>query len=257
MVNLIIILSYALVNYILVEKACYVLDLAQPTKTWETFPELPQPCAYPAMVYVEKVNRLYSVGCETARYDLEPFVSLHFQTNQTKADIHNQLFRDIYSISHKNIFLKTLLQKGTYVYDFAGSGSNVGQWRDISNGCGYHGKSGTSGYANDGTSCDDSSYAKKRTQFWSARLQNSIIAYDKYIFVYSLNFAWDGSYLASPMVYTMNVETENWENDITGGFYLLQEPSKFLNIYVTLIMVWLYLYLINADNSSFNLNLIS
>ena len=53
-----------------------MLDLAQPTKAWETFPELPQTCAYPAMVYVEKVNRLYSVGCETSRYDDNPSVSL-------------------------------------------------------------------------------------------------------------------------------------------------------------------------------------
>ena len=77
--------SYILVNYFLVEKACYVLDLAQSTKTWETFPELPQPCAYPAMVYVEKVNRLYSVGCETSRYDTQPFVSTFCRLfNQTE-----------------------------------------------------------------------------------------------------------------------------------------------------------------------------
>lgn len=59
----------------LVETKCYVLDLAQSTKTWETFPELPQPCAYPAMVYNEKVNRLYVVSCENKRYDQHPWVS--------------------------------------------------------------------------------------------------------------------------------------------------------------------------------------
>ena len=59
----------------LVETKCYVLDLAQSTKTWETFPELPQPCAYPAMVYNEMVNRLYVVSCENKRYDEHPWVS--------------------------------------------------------------------------------------------------------------------------------------------------------------------------------------
>ena len=60
---------------VLVESKCYVLDLAQSTKTWETFPELPQPCAYPAMVYNEKVNRLYVVSCENERNDEHPWVS--------------------------------------------------------------------------------------------------------------------------------------------------------------------------------------
>ena len=60
---------------VLVESKCYVLDLAQSTKTWETFPELPQPCAYPAMVYNEKVNRLYVVSCENTRKDQDPWVS--------------------------------------------------------------------------------------------------------------------------------------------------------------------------------------
>ena len=61
---------------LLVETKCYVLDLAQSPKTWETFPELPQPCAYPAMTYNEKVNRLYVVGCENQRYDEHPWVNL-------------------------------------------------------------------------------------------------------------------------------------------------------------------------------------
>ena len=60
--------------FVIVEKKCYVLDLAQSPKTWETFPELPQGCAYPAMVYNEKLNRLYVVSCETNRADTAPWV---------------------------------------------------------------------------------------------------------------------------------------------------------------------------------------
>ena len=51
-----------------VEKKCYVMDLAASTKAWTAFTDLPGGCAYNAMVYVEKVNRLYSVGCETGLY---------------------------------------------------------------------------------------------------------------------------------------------------------------------------------------------
>ena len=52
-----------------VEKKCYVLDLAQATKTWEDFPALPEGSAYHALVYNEKVNRLYSIAGERTRYD--------------------------------------------------------------------------------------------------------------------------------------------------------------------------------------------
>ena len=51
------------------------MDLAASTKTWEAFSDLPQGCAYNAMVYVEKLNRLYSVACERERYDSDPWVS--------------------------------------------------------------------------------------------------------------------------------------------------------------------------------------
>ena len=67
--------------FVIVEKKCYVLDLAQSPKTWETFPELPQGCAYPAMVYNEKLNRLYVVSCETNRADTTPWVYRIFSIN--------------------------------------------------------------------------------------------------------------------------------------------------------------------------------
>ena len=64
-----------------VEKKCYVLDLAQSTKTWEDFTELPEGSAYHALVYNEKVNRLYSIAGERTRYDTgsgPTWVSIHF-----------------------------------------------------------------------------------------------------------------------------------------------------------------------------------
>ena len=48
-----------------------MLDLAQSTKTWEDFPALPEGFAYNALVYNEKVNRLYSIGGERGRYDAD------------------------------------------------------------------------------------------------------------------------------------------------------------------------------------------
>ena len=43
--------------------------MAQATKTWEDFPALPEGSAYHALVYNEKVNRLYSIAGERTRYD--------------------------------------------------------------------------------------------------------------------------------------------------------------------------------------------
>ena len=43
--------------------------MAQSTKTWEDFPDLPEGSAYHALVYNEKVNRLYSIAGERTRYD--------------------------------------------------------------------------------------------------------------------------------------------------------------------------------------------
>ena len=43
--------------------------MAQSTKSWEDFPALPEGFAYNALVFNEKVNRLYSIGGERGRYD--------------------------------------------------------------------------------------------------------------------------------------------------------------------------------------------
>ena len=84
---------------LLVESKCYVLDLAQSTKTWETFPELPQPCAYPAMVYNEKVNRLYVVSCENERNDEHPWVS------SLKASSISLLYEVLYDLVNYSMML--------------------------------------------------------------------------------------------------------------------------------------------------------
>ena len=65
-----------------VENKCYVLDLAQSTKSWEDFPALPEGFAYNALVYNEKVNRLYSIGGERGRYDYSTGVGSTWVSNQ-------------------------------------------------------------------------------------------------------------------------------------------------------------------------------
>ena len=66
--------GYVIVILISVEKKCYMLDLGATTKSWEDFEALPQGCAYNAMVYSEKVNRLYSINCERDRANENPWV---------------------------------------------------------------------------------------------------------------------------------------------------------------------------------------
>ena len=117
---------------------------------------------------------------------------------------------------------------GTYVYDFAGSGSDVGSWRDASEDCG-HSKcqldSDSSGGCNPtGGDCNSNDRPKKRLPFVSTRMQNSIISYDKYLIVYSFQFMLSerGKYGAFNGIYYMNVETEEWT---FGGN--LAEPCKF------------------------------
>ena len=68
--------SYATIILISVEKKCYMLDLGATTKSWEPFEDLPQGCAYNAMVYSEKVNRLYSINCERDRAGKNSWVGL-------------------------------------------------------------------------------------------------------------------------------------------------------------------------------------
>ena len=73
-------------------------------------------------------------------------------------------------------------------------------------------------------------------------MQNSIVAQGKHIFIYSICNYWSGNYVPSRLIYHMDVETENWENQIDGGgYYLLKEPSNFFNIYLYLSMTWSYL----------------
>ena len=67
------------------------------------------------------------------------------------------------------------------MYDFEGTGDDVRKWRDTG----------------------------KVLPHLSTRLQNSIAAYDKYIFVFGRNHPY-GSYGTFNGIYYMNSETEEW-----------------------------------------------
>ena len=103
------------------------------------------------------------------------------------------------------------------MYDFAGSGSDVGSWRDASEDCG-HSKcqldSDSSGGCNPPSgSCNSDGREKKRLPYVSTRMQNSIISYDKYLIVYSFVYMLandPGKYASWSGIYYMNVETEEW-----------------------------------------------
>ena len=112
------------------------------------------------------------------------------------------------------------------MYDFAGSGSDVGSWRDASEDCGHSKcqlESDSAGGCNPPSgSCDSDGREKKRLPYVSTRMQNSIISYDKYLIVYSFVFMYDrGKYGSFNGIYYMNVETEEWA---FGGN--LAEPCK-------------------------------
>ena len=98
------------------------------------------------------------------------------------------------------------------MYDFVGTESGVGTWRDMT--------AGATGTYSSGN--------KKIIPFKSNRLQNSIAAYDKYIFIFSINYhTANGNYAPFNGIYYMNAETEEW---FLGG---MAEPSKFSFIYVS------------------------
>lgn len=172
------------------EKKCYVLDLAQSTKTWEDFTELPEGSAYHALVYNEKVNRLYSIAGERSRYD-------------TNSDQDAPTW------------------KGTYVYDFDGTGSDVRTWRDMSDGCADDKNSkgsaipGACNWENGGPvgPGDDGHWRRSRFNKKLSRFQNSVVSYDKYIIIYGFNLILPQSASnhgpRSNIIY-LNVETEQW-----------------------------------------------
>ena len=116
---------------------------------------------------------------------------------------------------------------GTYVYDFAGSGSDVGSWRDASEDCGHSlcqlDNDSAGGCNPTGGDCNSNDRPKKRLPFVSTRMQNSIISYDKYLIVYSFIYMSQnrGKYVSFNGIYYMNVETEEWT---FGGN--LAEPCK-------------------------------
>ena len=113
------------------------------------------------------------------------------------------------------------------MYDFAGSGSDVGSWRDASEDCGHSlcqlDNDSAGGCNPTGGDCNSNDRPKKRLPFVSTRMQNSIISYDKYLIVYSFQFMLSerGKYGAFNGIYYMNVETEEWT---FGGN--LAEPCK-------------------------------
>ena len=108
------------------------------------------------------------------------------------------------------------------MYDFAGSGSDVGSWRDASEDCG-HSKCQLEGDSSGGCNptggdCNSNDRPKKRLPFVSTRMQNSIISYDNYLIVYSFvymkpskgNDGKYGKYGSYNGIYYMNVKTEEW-----------------------------------------------
>ena len=114
------------------------------------------------------------------------------------------------------------------MYDFAGSGSDVGSWRDASEDCG-HTKCQIEGDSAGGCNppsgdCNSDGREKKRLPFVSTRMQNSIISYDNYLIIYSFVYMFPndyGKYGSYNGIYYMNVETEEWA---FGGN--LAEPCK-------------------------------
>ena len=105
------------------------------------------------------------------------------------------------------------------MYDFAGSGSDVGSWRDASEDCG-HSKCLIEGDSSGGCNppsgnCNSHGRHKKRLPFVSTRMQNSIISYDYYLIVYSFVYMKAGmgnvgKYGSYDGIYYMDVETEEW-----------------------------------------------
>ena len=102
------------------------------------------------------------------------------------------------------------------MYDFSGSGSDVGSWRDMSDGCADDPNS----KAND--ACKNQASPWYRTFFNKklTRFQNSVVSYDKYIIVYGFNMNNAGLYQGPTTgIMYLNVETEQW-------YYPWNHPSS-------------------------------
>ena len=110
------------------------------------------------------------------------------------------------------------------MYDFSGTGSDIGSWRDMSVGCGHSqcqlendaaGGCSPTDNGGDGT-CNEYTRPKKRLPFVSTRMQNSIVSYDNYLLVYSMPYMnTPGEYYSFNGIYYMNVEIEEW---VFAGF---------------------------------------
>ena len=124
------------------------------------------------------------------------------------------------------------------MYDFSGSGSDVGAWRDASVGCG-HSQCRQQSYSGGG--CDptdggggdcrnlNGGREKKVVPLVSTRMQNSIIAYDSYIIIYTFQyFLSRKDWAVYPGIFYMNVETEDWSN---VNWQKTAEPSTAAHTY--------------------------
>ena len=108
----------------------------------------------------------------------------------------------------RTVFL--ICQRGTYVYDFSGSGSDVGTWRDMTDGCADN-PTGNSINSNEACNTGGSRWLRTYFNLRLARFQNSVVSYDKYIIIYGFNCNHYGMYRGptTGIIY-LNVETEQW-----------------------------------------------
>ena len=121
-----------------------------------------------------------------------------------------------------------IYQRGTYVYDFSGSGSDVGSWRDISDGCADRGSTGNTINSNEG--CQNAPWLRTYFNKKLTRFQNSVVSYDKYIIIYGFNMNNAGLYQGPTTgIMYLNVETEQWYYPFNQppGWTRYKEKSKY------------------------------
>ena len=126
-------------------------------------------------------------------------------------------------------------QKGTYVYDFSGSGSDVGSWRDMTDGCADKGATGNTINSNEG--CGSDPWLRTFFNLRLSRFQNSVVSYDKYIILYGFNCNHFGLYQGPTNgIMYLNVETEQWHYPYnqapsgwpySNGWMQYKEKSKY------------------------------
>ena len=130
------------------------------------------------------------------------------QNGQWLNEVHSILY---FIICMKMQSITLSFQRDTYVYDFVGSESNVGEWRKISETLYLNG--------NVESGEDGKIYKMSRTQ-------NSIVSYDKYIIIYAFQYHKDHKYKYGHYIVILDVEQEKWiqKSEWTN----LAEKSKYI-----------------------------